>query len=363
VSRLLLPLLLLAGLLRPCPVPAQEYQGMGLHESGPEGGLADDLDPLEPDGSPGAEVEVRGARFERYLGAGDIDRFRFYAERSGLFLIEVQTDLDVQLLLYREGERIPFEVRGNPGLQVIRLQTHLAPGYFIAELLAFDPELQGPYTIGFGAAPAADLFEPDDTPAEAKPLSPGSRQERGLSPGNPDWVELRPDRPGFYTLYTAGLMVDSTLALFREGRVQLMADAGDGPNAHLGFFLGPGRWFARVGGKPPLDEGPYSLSFERLQPEQLVPGGGVREFTLRAAPVFLQLRILQAGRYQLRWQGSRGPVAAELFSLPALKSLETSGPLALASGDYLLALRSAETQTVKLCVAAEAEAEACRKGF
>ena len=352
----------LAGLLA-APTQQESYKGMGL----PEVNAASARDPLEPDNMPGAEVEVDSsyASFQRYLSPADVDRFRFYMPQSGPVVIEALTAIDAQLLLYREGERIPFEVRGNPSLRLIRLETRLEPGYYVAELLAFDPDIEGEYTLSFqlaSSAPAQDRFEPDENPEQALPLAPGARQERTLAPGDQDWVELRAERPGFYALYTTGLAVDTVLALYRDGRVQLAADDDGGPqgNAYLGFFLGPGRMLARVTGKSPLDSGPYTLVFETLQPLTVVPGAGVRELTVREAPLFIQLRILQAGRYLLRKQAAGGPVQAELYSLPSMKALASTGLIPLAVGDYLLVLKAVEGDTVRFCLAAEAEAEACR---
>jgi hypothetical protein len=336
------------------PPAGPDYSGQGLHGLGQEDSLAHDLDPLEPDDTPGAEVHLDGTEgpLERYLSSGDIDRFRFYVALTGPVRLEIRTALDAQLVLYREGERVPFEVRGNPGLAAILFEASLAPGYYIAELLAFSPEVEGPYTAVFSASvPAADPFEPDDSPAEARPITPGSSQERTLAAGNPDWVELASAPPGFYVLSTAGLAVDTGLALFRDGRQQVMADEDGGPqsNAFLGFFLGPGRWLARVEGRPPLAEGRYTLSFQGLSPELILPRRAAREISFGDRPVFLQLRILSAGRYRIRCPGAR----VELYSLPAMRSLPAEAALELAPGDYLLALKGPQGQAAGLAVTEE----------
>jgi hypothetical protein len=331
-----------------------EYSGQGLHGAEEEGSLARDLDPFEPDDSPGAEAALvaGGGPLERYLSAGDIDRFRFYVPPGAPVRLEVDTAMDAQLVLYREGERVPFDVRENPSGKSILFEARLAPGYYVAELLAFSPEVEGPYAVRLAAeGSAADPFEPDDSAPEARPLAPGARQERTLAGGNADWVELAPAPPGFYALYTSGLAVDTSLALFRDGRVLTLADedSGEQANAFLGFFLGPGRWLARVEGRPPLADGPYTLSFERLAPEQILPRPAARQLSLGDRPLFLQLRIVKAGRYRLRCAGAE----LELYGLPGMKRLPADGPAVLAAGDYLLALKGAAGEAAALSVVEE----------
>jgi hypothetical protein len=330
-----------------------EYSGRGLHVSGEEDSLAQDLDPMEPDDAEGAEVQLigGGAALERYLSPGDIDRFRFYVAQTQPVRLEVQTALDSQLVLYREGERVPFEVRGNPSGASILFEASLAPGYYVAELLAFNPEVEGPYTIHLAAAQSPDPFEPDDTPAEARPLAAGSSQERTLAAGNPDWVELSEAPPGFYALFTSGLEVDTSLTLFRDGRVPVLADEDGGPqaNAFLAFFLGPGRWLARVEGRPPLAEGRYSLGFQSMTPEKIAPAPTPRQVILGDRPTVLQLRILAPGRYRVLCPGAE----VELYSLPDLRSLAAGGPVELAAGDYLLLLKGPEGLAASLAVAEE----------
>jgi hypothetical protein len=145
--------------------------------------------------------------------------------------------------------------------------------------------------------------------------------------------------------------VDTGLALFRDGRQQVMADEDGGPqsNAFLGFFLGPGRWLARVEGRPPLAEGRYTLSFQGLSPELILPRRAAREISFGDRPVFLQLRILSAGRYRIRCPGAR----VELYSLPAMRSLPAEAALELAPGDYLLALKGPQGQAAGLAVTEE----------
>jgi hypothetical protein len=247
---------------------------------------------------------------------------------------------------------VPFEVKGNTAGTSILFEASLAPGYYVAELLAFSPDVQGPYSIRLAAsAPDKDSFEPDDTPAEARPLAAGTSQERTLAAGDPDWVELAGSPPGFYALFTDGLEVDTSLTLFRDGRAPVLADEDGGPqaNAYLAFFLGPGRWLARVEGRPPLAEGRYTLHFQSLTPERIGPAPAPRQLVLGDRPAVLQLRVLSAGRYQVRCPGTE----VELYSLPGLRRLTADGPAALSSGDYLLLLKGPAGQAVSLTVAEE----------
>jgi hypothetical protein len=145
------------------------------------------------------------------------------------------------------------------------------------------------------------------------------------------------------------LAVDTTLALFRDGRLQLLADDDSGPqsNAFIAFFAG--RWLARVEGKPPLADGPYTLALEPFSPEPIVPRSGVREFPLAEGPALLQLRVLQQGSYRVLCRGAE----VELYGLPGMRSVPVDGPALLAAGDYLLVLKAAAGGVASLSVAEE----------
>jgi hypothetical protein len=44
-----------------------------------------------------------------------------------------------------------------------------------------------------------------------------------------------------------------------------------------------------------------------------------------------------------------------------MKELDAAGLVPLSVGDYLLVLKAAQGEAIRLCISAEAEAEACRK--
>jgi hypothetical protein len=334
-----------------------------------------EFDSFEPDDTPGFEVEVTGkgaSSFDRFLIPGDIDRFRFYLEEPALVVLEAVTEVDTQLLLYREGENIPFLVDDNrSGLQSSRLEASLEAGYYIAEVFAYDFDIQGAYTMSINlAAGAKDAYEPDNRLEEARTLDVDSSQERTLLSGDQDWVELGFKLPGFYTLYTSGVQVDTRLILTDEVGNVLLEDDNSGElfNAQAGLFLGTRRIFARVEAAEFSSNGAYTLVLAGLDPPQLYPNGTVTVLRPDARPHYLKLRILQSGNYAVRWKTASGPARIDLFSLPgmrSMRSLDTSGGdgdlYTLKAGDYLVAVAAEEPESIRLCIAAEDSADNCSR--
>jgi hypothetical protein len=337
---------------------------------GPEGGwIEQDIeDPFEPDDAPGFEVQVpsfAAQSFGRAITPGDVDRFRFYKSERGTVVLEVQTNIDLQLLLYREGENIPFEVSGTEGSANLGLETTLEAGYYVVELLAYDFGIQGPYIFSVDLTGRSnDSFEPDNRFADAKAIYPDTQQDRALLSGDQDWVELSFTVPAFYAVYTEGLEVDTRIRLYTDQEREILSDDNSGAqnNAFIPLFLGTRRVYARISAEGSAASGAYTLLFERIDPAQIYPAPGIEEAEIEERPLSFQLRIIQPGRYLIRAQGAAGraPVAAELFSLPSMRALRGADSLySLSAGDYLLVLKSDQPQTVRFCVAAENEAEEC----
>ncbi len=322
-------------------------------------------DPFEPDDVPGFEVEVSGERssYVRYLSPGDIDRFRFYLPQSTPVAVEMKTDMDTQLLFYREGENIPFQVRDNRSQEGGVVRVELPEGYYVLEVLAYDFDVQGSYVLTIDlSGSAGDPYEPDDSMEEAKPLLPDSVQERTLSAGDQDWVELSFSVPGFYLVYTGGDQVDTALTLFQTaGRPWLTdQDSGEWFNSLVAVFLGPRRTFARVAAQNPVDTGAYTLHLEKIEPRQVYPDETLLELAAGGTPAFLKLRVLQPGSYTVARQGSLGPVEVRLFSLPEMGEVAASeDAYSLGGGDYLLEVSSAEQQQVRLCVGPQSRSAEC----
>ncbi len=198
----------LLSLLQPSAFP-QPGQGEAIQS--PETGWTEQSlgDPFEPDDAPGFEVQVPAfgtQSFGRAISRGDVDRFRFYKSGRGTVVLEARTDFDLQLLLFREGENIPFEVSGTEMAANVRLEATLEEGYYVVEVLAYDFNVQGPYVFTIDLTGRSnDGFEPDNRIEEAKAVYPDSRQERALLSGDQDRVELSFTVPAFYALYTTVL--------------------------------------------------------------------------------------------------------------------------------------------------------------
>jgi len=326
-------------------------------------------DPFEPDDAQGFEVEVPSfgtQSFGRSLTPGDVDRFRFYKTGRGTVVLEAQTNIDLQLLLYREGENIPFEVGGGEGSAGLRLETSLEEGYYVVELLAYDFGIQGSYIFSIDLTGRSnDGFEPDNRLASAKPIFPDTRQDRALLSGDQDWVELSFTIPAFYTVYTIGVQVDTQIALFTEQEREILADANNGAqnNAFIPLFLGTRRIYARVSGEGSLANGNYTLAFDRIDPIQIFPGAGIEEYEIDENPLSFQLRIIQSGTYIIRKQsvrGDAGSATVELFSLPSMRPVMGKDSLySLSAGDYLFVVKSEQVQHVRFCISPEDEGDNC----
>jgi hypothetical protein len=326
-------------------------------------------DPFEPDDARGFEVEVPSfgtQNFGRSITPGDVDRFRFYKAGRGTVVMEAQTNIDLQLLLYREGENIPFEIGSSEGSASLRLESALEEGYYVVELLAYDFSIQGSYIFSIDLTGRGnDGFEPDNRLTEAKAIFPDTRQDRALLSGDRDWVELSFTIPAFYTVYTTGVQVDTQITLFTDQEREILADDNSGiqNNAFIPLFLGTRRIYARVSGEGSLASGNYTLAFDRIEPTQIFPGAGIEEYEIDENPLSFQLRIIQSGTYIIRKQGvggNAGSAMVDLFSLPSMRPVMGKDSLySLSAGDYLFVVKSEWIQPVRFCIFPENEGDSC----
>jgi hypothetical protein len=332
----------------------------------PDGGFADQEveDPFEPDDAPGFEVQVPSfgtQSFGRSISRGDVDRFRFYKAGRGTVVLEAQTDFDLQLLLFREGENIPFQVSGSEMSANVRLETMLEEGYYIVELLAYDFSVQGPYVFTVDLTGRSnDGFEPDNRFDDAKAIYPDSLQDRALLSGDQDWVELSFTVPAFYAVYTTGQEVDTRITVYTDQEREILKDDNSGTldNAFIPLFLGTRRTYAKITGDD--SGGAYTLAFEKIDPAQIYPASGIEEVEIGENPLSFQLRIIQSGRYLVRAGGGRASISAELFNLPSMRPIRGTDSLySLSAGDYLLILKSDRSQRIRYCITPEAAGEEC----
>jgi hypothetical protein len=338
-------------------------------------------DPFEPDDAPGFEVQIPpfGTQgFGRTITPGDVDRFRFYKSEKGTIVLEARTNIDLQLLLFREGENIPFEVSGSesfgsseagnlhatsPAAANLRLETTLEEGYYVVELLAYDFNVQGPYEFSVDlTGKSNDSFEPDNRFEDAKVIYPDTTQDRALLSGDQDWVELSFTVPAFYSVYTTGRQVDTIISLFTDEQREILADdnSGSAENASIPLFLGTRRIYCHVSGQ---GSGDYTLVFQTIDPAQLFPAAGIQEAEIDENPLPYQLRIIQSGKYVIRSRGTdgaRSTVSTQVFSLPSMRPIRGGdSTYSLTAGDYLLVLHSEQRQRARFCVAPESAAAEC----
>lgn len=352
-------------LLEPSAFPQQDTREEGV--DGEENWDDQDLaDPFEPDDAPGFEVQVPSfgtQGFGRSITPGDVDRFRFYKAGTGTVVLEVRTNIDLQLLLFREGENIPFEVSGNESTVNLRLETSLDEGYYVAELLAYDFGVQGPYVFSVDLTGRSnDGFEPDNRFQDAGAIYPDTNQERALLSGDQDWVELSFTVPAFYAVYTEGSQMDTIITLFTDEEKEILTDDNNGSaeNAFIPLFLGTRRIYCRITGQ---EAGAYTLVFDKIDPPQIFPASGIQEVEIGETPLSYQLRIIQTGSYLIRSQGTEGrrsTVSAQVYSLPSMRPVRGPDSLySLTAGDYLFILNSDQAQSVRFCIAPESAADEC----
>lgn len=360
----------LLSLLEPSRLPRRDSQ-REEPISAEQWGTREVEDPFEPDDAPGFELQVPSfgvQSFGRVITPGDVDRYRFYKSGTGTVVLEAVTDIDLQLLLFREGENIPIEVSGNESAANVRIETSLGEGYYVVELLAYDFGIQGPYTFTVDlTGHSNDGFEPDNRYENAGVIYQGEPQQRVLLSGDEDWVELSFTVPGFYAVYTTGVQMKTRIEVYADPDRLLLADerGGEQGNASLVLFMGTRRLHARLSGE---GTGSYTLAFEKIEPPQIFPSSGIEKIEAGEDPLAFQLRIIQSGRYIIRYRGDGGGVSSvsgQLFSLPAMRPAAVSEDSSsfLSAGDYLFVLRSDSVQPIRFCIAREEEGRACLEGI
>lgn len=309
-------------------------------------------DPYEPDDLPGFEVQVEEKKlsiFARFLTPGDIDRFLFCLPLPGDIIIEAAVETDLQLLLFRGVEEIPFIVQPS------RIEEHLPAGIYILEVTAYDFELEAGYQLLINLASIGDdSYEPDDTLEEATEIFSGRSQERIIAAGNCDWVELKSSLPGFYLLTVENSDIQLRLALFNNREQEIINNYNyvDHEQNAIPAFLGTRRLFAMISAQDPNGAAAYKLTLNNIEPIQIHPNGNKIFLKSQNDSHYLRLRILRQGVYRIRVESERYPVITRVYNLPNMQPIEqkTAAAYPFTPGDYLIVLNSKGGESIQVSV-------------
>lgn len=143
-------------------------------------------------------------------------------------------------------------------------------GPFYVEVRGFGSWNEGPYELVLEAQQIVrDEWEPDDSREAASVISPGDpeRSYTFSTSSDVDWLRfVVPEGGAMRILAETGGDVDTFLRLYDEDGTELETDddSGDGFNARLSEFLGPGTYFIEIS---PLylgpEDGPYRFRLQQ----------------------------------------------------------------------------------------------------
>ena len=343
-------------------------------------------DPYEPDDDPGLEVVVDlGARTEldRVLGRGDRDRFAFMVSEATPVLVETMTELDTQLLLYREREHVPFAASGSAAAGGgARLELSLTAGRYVAEVVGFSDRTTGEYRIAIGRG--GGVPAPNALPRVPLPptIKPDQAQTRYTS-GGEDWLELQVPAPGFYLLEARSFGAPLSLSLYHDRaappvvapravatgsvlaeRVEPAVRRGDDAVA---LFADRRAVHARVA-TATGQEAAYHLLFRPLSPARRFADAAPFALDVDHGIAFHTLRIFGAGTYAATIGDGVDAPNLRLFGVPEMELIAALADAAgkgsteydLAAGDYLVELVAPEPREhLRVCWVASGAALRC----
>ena len=316
-------------------------------------------DPYEPDDDPGFEVVVDlGVRTEldRVLGRADRDRFAFMVSEATPVLVETMTELDTQLLLYREREHIPFAASGSaPAGGGARLELNLTAGRYVAEVVGFSDETTGEYRIVIGHAPG-----PEPSVLPRVPLPPTVKPDQGqtrYTGGGEDWLELQVPAPGFYLLEARSFGAPLSLSLYHDRAAppvvapRPVATASGVPGraaAAVALFADRRAVHARIA-TGTGQEAAYHLLLKPLSPPRRFADAAPFALQVDHGVAFHTLRIFGAGTYAATIRDGFDGLDLRLFGVPEMELIAGRAAAGaentefdLAAGDYLVELAVSE---------------------
>ena len=317
-------------------------------------------DPYEPDDDPGLEVVVDlGVRTElsRVLDRGDRDRFAFLVREATPVLVETMTELEAQLLLYRDREHIPFAASGSaPAGGGARLELSLTAGRYVAEVVGFSDQTTGAYRIAIGQGGPGPI--PNTLPRV--PLPPTIRPDQGqtrYTSGGEDWLELQVPAPGFYLLEARSFGAPLSLSLYHDRAAAPMvaprafptaaavlerAEPAPGLSSALALFADRRPIHARVAAATG-QEAAYHLLFRPLTPARQFADAAPFALEVDHGVAFHTLRIFGAGTYAATIRNAFDGLNLRLFGVPEMELIPGRADAGtgatefdLTAGDYLV---------------------------
>lgn len=214
------------------------------------------------------------AAVNRTIQSGDEDYFLLVPDRDGPLIIETTGRVDMYMELYSSDPRELLEENDDGGTdRNARIRYNVTAGSrYIALVRGYDGRASGNYAFrayfpGQGLL-AADEYEPDNDPAQAKTIEIGEAQRHTFhSSDDTDWVKFQVTKAGSYVIQARGAnsnRLDTYIELF-DANLNSIAeddDGGDSLSSRLSVNLNNGLYYLKVWC---LDNDPdqeYALSVE-----------------------------------------------------------------------------------------------------
>lgn len=247
----------LAGVNPPSPLLSASSLVLAQEEIEEENGVG--LDEFEPDNAPDAasELALDGVPQARSLyPPGDRDWATFNAAAGDRVRIETTGRCDTLLFLYAPDAAsvLRRDDDSGEGLNAaVEYAVGQAGDYYVqVRMFESSRRCEAYELVGSLLGPLpVDTYEPDDSPAQAKPLGlDGTLQGRTIHASrNSDWFSLRLDTGKRVSVFTGGVC-DTLLALYAPDGTTLLAeddDSGGLLNAEIDYAVGEtGTYFGVV---------------------------------------------------------------------------------------------------------------------
>ncbi len=200
-------------------------------------------DTYEPDNTPAEATPIALATLQSHAlcTTGDEDWLAFTAEPGGFYAIETSNlspNTDTVLELYQpDGVTLIASNDDSGGTLASRIIAQLpaaGPYYIRVQQLGDSGSPTYTYDIQVQRSHCNDLYEPDNSAAEARPIEPGIPQTHALcTTGDEDWVAFTPVPGTTYRIETTNLMTgtDTVLELYQPDGVTMITandDLGSG---------------------------------------------------------------------------------------------------------------------------------------